>query len=364
MKKYLLIAASLLMCAIQLDAQDWKDKTYTFTEASDLTLLGKVFQDTPNPYQRMDFHKYSGCWTKGDSTLLAMSAGLFVTFRTDSPTITVRTEYLEKSNSPASSYATRGYDLYIKKDGRWLWAGNCSAPWGTGLEAFSKVVENMDRSMKECMMYLPLFSSEKSILIGVEEGSRIEKGENPFRHRICLHGSSFMHGANATRGGQTVPAYLSRMTGFEFCGLGVSGDCQMQPQFSNALKDADVDAFVFDAFSNPSAEDIEARLFPFIETIQAAKPGVPLIFMSSIYRERRNFDLKVAAREEAKAAMAEKMIKLAMKKYKDVYYVKSDASFENETSADGIHPGDHGYLLWAMSVKKPIVRILKKYGIR
>jgi len=364
MKKYFLIVAAMLICFAQLSAKNWKEKTYTYTEASELTLFGKVFQETPFPYQRMDFQKYSGCWEKKDSTLLAMSAGVAVSFRTNSPTITVRTEFIEKSHSNASGFAARGYDLYIKKDGKWIWAGNFSASSNDKLEYTGLLVENMDREMKDCILYLPLFSSEKSILIGIEEGSTVMRGDVPFRHRICLHGSSFMHGANATRCGQTVPAHLSRMTGLQFCSLGVSGDCKMQPQFANALKDADVEAFVFDAFSNPNPKEIEERLFSFIETIQSGKPGVPLIFMSSIYRERRNFNTKVDAFEQEKAEMAEKMMQQAMKKYKDVYFIKSDASFKHETSADGIHPGDQGYYLWAASVEKQILKILKKYGIK
>ena len=63
----------------------------------------------------------------------------------------------------------------------------------------------------------------------------------------------------------------------------------MQPQYANALKEADVDAYVIDAFSNGSDKTVEANLFNFIETIQSAKPGVPIIFMRTIRMENRNF---------------------------------------------------------------------------
>ena len=36
----------------------------------------------------------------------------------------------------------------------------------------------------------------------------------------------------------------------------------------------------------------------------------------------------------------------------------------HSTSVDGIHPSDYGYTLWAQSIRKPILKILKKYGIR
>ena len=337
-----------------------------FTEASSLTLAGKVFPDTPNPYERMDFGRFGG-WTHKDSTLLEMSSGIIVAFRTDSPSIWVKAEFKSLSTSHNSGWAARGFDLYIKRDGRWLWAG--AGHYGFHLAGESGrlqvIAEHMDTSPKECILYLPSESRLSSLKIGVQSGSLLEKGEEPFRHRICLHGSSFMHGVCTGRAGQTVPGFLSRATGWQFCSLGVSGDCRMQPQFAAALAQADVDAYVFDAFSNGDAASIKANLFPFIETIQAGRPGVPMIFMSSIWRERRNFDTAADRFEADKRAMADSLMKVAVKRYRDVYYIPSDAtSPAHETSVDGIHPGDYGYFLWAESVRKPIVRILRRYGLR
>ena len=338
-----------------------------FTEASDLTIVGKVFPDTPNPYERMDFTKYGG-WTEKDRNLLEMPSGIIISFKTNSTSIWVKPEFKEIYQSQTSGFAARGFDLYIKKDGEWLWAGTCAYGLNkekeNGKQKF--LIEHMDSSLKECIMYLPTYSKLVSVKIGVDENSTIEKGEVPFRHRICLHGSSFMHGQATGRAGQTVPGYLTRLTGMQFCSLGVSGDCKMQPQFANALKDADVDAFVFDAFSNGTAETIQENLFSFIETIQAAKPGVPLIFMRTIWCERRNFNIPDDEVQGKKAEMADKLMKEAVKKYKDVYYVtSSNASSEHhDTCVDGIHPGSWGYYLWADSVRKPILKILRKYGIK
>ena len=338
-----------------------------FTEASDLTIVGKVFPDTPNPYERMDFTKYGG-WTEKDRNLLEMPSGIIISFKTNSSGIWVKPEFKEIYQSQTSGFAARGFDLYIKKDGEWLWAGTCAYGLNkekeNGKQKF--LIEHMDSSLKECIMYLPTYSKLVSVKIGVDENSTIEKGEVPFRHRICLHGSSFMHGQATGRAGQTVPGYLTRLTGMQFCSLGVSGDCKMQPQFANALKDADVDAFVFDAFSNGTAETIQENLFSFIETIQAAKPGVPLIFMRTIWCERRNFNIPDDEVQGKKAEMADKLMKEAVKKYKDVYYVTSSnaTSEHHDTCVDGIHPGSWGYYLWADSVRKPILKILRKYGIK
>ena len=57
-------------------------------------------------------------------------------------------------------------------------------------------------------------------------------------------------------------------------------------------------------------------------------------------------------------------MKEACKKYNNVYFIEPDAADElGETSVDGIHPGNYGYTLWARSIQKPLLKILKKYGI-
>ena len=362
MKKFITIIAFALIAAAA-GAQTPKDVVYTFTEASDLNLIGKI-GETTNPYHRVDTVKYKG-FTKGENNQVRSSAGLAVLFKTNSSVISVKTEfgYMNKGVN-TMGVSLRGYDLYIKKYGEWLYA--MSKANSVGKEDQNLVlIKDMDGSMKECMLYLPIYSEEYSVKIGVEEGAVIETIESPFRHRIGIFGSSYTQGISATRPGMSYPMQLMRMTGLQFLSLGCSGNCKMQPYFAEVLCDADVDAFVFDCFSNPDAKMIQERLFPFIEKIQSAHPGKPLIFQQTIYREGRNFSQSVEAKESAKQEMAAKLMKEACRKYDDVYFIQTNATDQmHSTSVDGIHPSDYGYTLWAESIKKPILKILKKYGIR
>ena len=353
----------LSLAAVTMSAQKNPVK-YNFTEASDLTMVGKLMTDTPNPYHRVDTVKFKG-FTAGENKQVRMSAGLSVAFRTDSKTITVKTKYLDRGfPTNTGGLAARGYDLYIKKDGKWLWAAS-KVTHDQKPDDNVVLIGNLDGSMHECLMYLPILSEEKSIQIGVNEGAVIEAIDNPFRHRIGIFGSSFTHGISTSRAGMSYPDQLSRMTGLQFLSLGCSGNSKLQPYFADVLCAADVDALIFDSFSNPSAELIEERLFPFIERIQKAHPDIPLIFQRTIYREKRNFDLATEKFEAEKQAMSDSLMAIAVKKYDNVYYIRPDATDElHESSVDGIHPGDHGYTIWARSIEKPVLRILKKCGIR
>ena len=359
------IALVVLSLAVVSASAQKKQVNYRFTEASSLTMVGKLMPDTPNPYHRVDTVRFKG-FTKTENKQVRMSAGLAVAFKTDSKTITVKTKYLDRG-FPVNTggLAARGYDLYIKKDGQWLWAASKVAADQKPDENVV-LLGNLDGSMRECLMYLPILSEEESIQIGTEEGSTIEAIENPFRHRIGIFGSSFTHGISTSRAGMSYPDQLSRMTGLQFLSLGCSGNCKLQSYFADVLCAADVDAFVFDSFSNPTPEQIKERLFPFIEKVQAAHPGIPMIFQQTIYRESRNFNTSSAKNEARRMEVVDSLMSIAVKNYPDVYFVKTSCATapNHETSVDGTHPSDYGYTLWAESIRKPVTKILRKYGIK
>ena len=361
---YTLLAALCFSCAtICSFAQSDKPK-HIYTEASELTLIGKILKDTPNPYHRVDTVKYKG-FTPGENLQVRMSSGIAVLFRTNSSEILVKTEYGNPGYpNNTNGFSGRGYDLYIRKGGEWIYAESC-APDNNDLSKSVALIKHMDPSMKECLLYLPLYSEVNSVKIGVLNGSVLEAIESPFRHRIGTFGSSYTHGSSTSRAGMSYLAQLSRNTGLQMLSLGCSGNCKLQSYFAEALCDAEVDAFLFDTFSNPTPEQMKERLFPFIEKIQAAHPGKPLIFQRTIYRESRNFNLKEAANEEAKMATADSLMKIAVKKYPDVYYICPKAhSADHNATVDGTHPDNYGYTLWAKSIEKPLLKILRKYGIR
>ncbi len=364
MKKISLLLIGLqVLFLISCTHAQTDDDDYKFTEASELNLIGKIIE-TDNPYHRVDTEDFPG-FTESEEKKIRCSSGLAVLFKTNSSVITVKSkyEYCNMGNN-SMGYALRGYDLYIKKDGKWLFA-NASCPDDLKHQENVILMENMDDSEKECLLYLPIYSQLESVKIGVEKDATIEYLDSPFRHRIGLFGSSYMHGISTTRSGMTIPMQFMRRTGMQVLSLACTGECEMQPYFGEVLNAADVDALLFDTFSNPSAETIAERLFPFIEQLQSVHPDIPLIFMQTIYRQSGNFDLEKREFEEKKRAMADKLMKEAVKKYKNVHYLIPDVGMDKEeSSVDGIHPSGLGYLNWEKSIEGPILNILRQYGIQ
>lgn len=345
-----------------------KNARYVYTEASELNLIGKILDNTSNPYHRVDTVKYKG-FTKGENLQVRCSAGLAVLFKTNSSSITVKTVWGDKHTESYSMPLTlAGYDLYIRNEnGEWIWAKNAYGD-PTKDEKVVTLISNMAPGTKECLLYLPIYNEILSCQIGVEEGSVLEALESPFRHRIAFHGSSYTHGISTSRSGMSYPMQFMRSTGFQVLGLGCSGNCRLQPYFADVMADVEADAYVFDTFSNPDWKTIKKRLIPFIDRLVEAHPGKPLIFQQTIYRESRTYNTYTNAFEQAKQDMASSMFDEILKnpKYKDVYFIRPDASVKgsHEYQVDGTHPDDHGYYMWAKSIEKPILRILKKYGIK
>ena len=170
--------------SIAVAAQD-KAPEYIYAEASELTLTGKVFPDTPNPYHRIDTARFHG-FTKEELRLVTESAGIAVAFKTDSPSIRVWPKYSKAYfGGGTTGFAGRGFDLYIKKDGKWLWAAS-GLQNDNSLNKPVNMIKDMDDSVKECLLYLPVRSVMDSVRIGVEKGRILEPLENPFRHRVAV----------------------------------------------------------------------------------------------------------------------------------------------------------------------------------
>ena len=267
---------------------------YKYVEASKLTLCGKILMNTANPYHRVDTASYKG-FTAGENAQVRMSSGYGKVIWPDN----------------TNGFSARGYDLYIRKDEKWLYAGSGTNDPKNPARGL-KIVTDMGEGDKECLLYLPLYSEVNSVKIGVVTDSYIEPLENPFRYRIAVFGSSYTQGSCTTRSGMTYLAQLGRSTGLEFLSLGCGGNCRLQSYFADVLCDSEADAF-----------------------------------------------------EVERGAMADKMMAVALKKYKDVYFIEPDATSSNhDATVDGVHPDNYGYTLWAESIRQPILEILGRDDIK
>lgn len=361
--KRILLAHILAALCLSAAAQQTK-----WHDAADLTIIGKAIP-TSKAFSRIDTAVYK--FNNRTIDIYAnYSTGLAVVFETDSRTLKARWKTGSgNAGDNMTSIAQKGIDLYIQKDGKWVFAGvgrlnMRKAPFDNHESA---LVADMPEGVKKCLLYLPLFDRVDALEIGVDENASIKEIENPFHHKIVVHGSSITHGASASRPGMTYPARFGRDNGLYTINLGFSGQCKLQNEYAHYLADIqDVDAFVFDTFSNPSAEAIHKKFDEFVDIVRAAHPDVPMIFLQTERREIRNFSTVKEASEAAKQKAAEEVVKARMKTDKNIYFIDSEDFLGDDhiATVDGTHPTDVGFSRMLEAITPKILKIFRKYGIR
>ncbi len=336
-----------------------------FVDATELGIHGHTQKTDKSPYYRFDHTPYEG-FSKGIINHSKCPSGLYVVFKTNSSQISASWENAPKRmGDNMTGISQHGLDLYIKKDGKWRFAavGRVSTLPSNNKRTKS-LIKNLAEGEKECLIYLPGWCQLTKLEIGVDEGATIEGIPSPFRHKVIVHGSSITHGASASRPAMNYPARLSRNLGIDFINFGFSGQCKMQPQFLEFLKTCEADAFVFDAFSNPSEKQIKERLNNFVEELVKAHPGKPLIFIQSPIDQDSDFDTKKYAARMSLTKTAAEMMKVLAKKHKDVYFLAVPNVLGTDSTIDNSHPTDLGFDRFLKAYQPKIAKILKKYGIK
>ena len=334
-----------------------------YADAANLTIVNKAQPGGP-AFQRIEVPRYPEL-TPTVTRYYRYSTGLAVAFRTDSRNIRARwTTVNQLPGANSTLIAQRGLDLYIRRDGKWVFAG-VGVPNRSGTQHEAPVVEHMDTTMKECLLYLPLYDEIAALEIGTDEDARLEAAPDPFRHRIVVIGSSITHGTSASRPGMAYAARLGRALGFGFVNLGASGQCKLDTFFARIAAETRADAFVFDVFSNPSPQQIEERLEGFVRRIRESHPATPLIFLQTEVRESGNFDLKKRAFEADKREAARKGMEKLLERDENIYFIDPgmDLGDDHEATVDGVHPTDLGFERMLNALTPRIARILRKYGI-
>lgn len=327
-----------------------------------LFIQGKALPNT-NEYHRLDTVNYPNI-PNGVKRLLTHPTGLFLSFKTNSDIISAKWCVTDKKVSlNMTAIANKGLDLYIKKNGKWQFAG-VGKPSKTCSE--DKIVENMDNSEKECLLYLPIWDEVMDLQIGISKEAFIEELPSPFQKRILIYGSSIVHGASASRSGMPYPARLSRNTGLNFINLGLSGSAKMEYAVADMVAGIAADAYILDCVPNSSPEEIKERTAYLVAAIRSKQPHAPIIIVQGIIREHGYWNKSVGDRVKAQnEQMAKEFEALKKQGVKNLYLITADdlLGSEHDATVDGTHPNDLGFDKMINKLQPAILEILTKHGI-
>ncbi|MBO5875204.1 MAG: SGNH/GDSL hydrolase family protein [Alistipes sp.] len=367
MKKLFLSLVAIVALVASSSAAEKGEGNLKFVDATTLNICGHTMRTEKSPYFRFDCEPYN-FKEEAIRRYSRYSSGMYVVFRTNSSQVSATWENVKRrcgdNMTPIFQW---GLDLYIKDGGEWRFCGVGRVSTDPEKNCRTRsLIKNLPEGEKEFMLYLPYWCELTRLEIGVDKDATIEAIPSPFRHKVVVYGSSITHGASASRPGMAYPARMSRSLGIDFVNFGFSGNCKMQPEFIPFMTKVEADAFVCDAFANPTAEQIAERVEPFIDAMVAAHPGKPIIMLRTFHHESEFYDQERREAFIRKCDIAREKMKMLTKKYKDVYYLEEPYATGNdcESTIDTSHPNDIGFDRIIKTYQPKIAKILRKYGIK
>ncbi len=360
--KRILSAFAMALACLSAVAQN----KVVYTSADNFPVYGKATENTSARYERLP-EALRGVTRKPVWDLGECSAGLFIRFRSDSPSITARWENNHKGHMPhMTDVGDNGLDLYAMIDGEWRFVGSGFA-WGRDTLKTRKIVGNMDPVMREYMLYLPLYDGIKTLEIGVEEGSVLDQPavNSPSNPKpIVMYGTSILQGGCANRPGMAFTNIIGRKLDREVINLGFSGNALLDYEIAELMAQVEDPAlYVLDYVPNASADSIRTRAVKFFRIIRDAHPDVPVIFVEDPQFPHIIVDNKM--REEVTSKNeAQKEIYRALKEAgeKNIWYVSSEgmSGDDGEAFVDGVHFTDLGMVRYTEHILPTIRKALKK----
>lgn len=352
----LLFLFSLNAAAQQASTQD----SLTYVNANTLIVVGKA-KPTVQWTQRIDPAE-TAPMPKTVQGLAMNSAGIAVLFETNSPIISAKWSLAEdKYMANMTPIAHSGLDLYCFKNGKWQYV-SVARPEKGKIDQQQVIVRRMDTTVKQFMLYLPLYNSVNSVEIGVAKESMIripQKTAIDRTKRIVVYGSSIVQGASASRSGMAYPAIIQRKMNADIINLGFSGNAKMEMEVAKYLATVDAACYVLDCIPNQTPEQVSERAVPFIKYLRSKKPETSIILVESVIRENGFFDQQVGENVRKQNENIRSAYEQLMKEnYKKIYYIaaKDFMLADHDGTIDGVHLTDLGF----NSIADVVLQMIRK----
>lgn len=357
-KSYLLrFAAVFFLFAVSLNGQEISqiDKNFGSATVDGLSvnyfdalkkpfeINGFAWRKNNGPLNRLPEHLTEKDVNKGVLALAKHTSGGTIRFKSDSPYLTIRADYVsfyDMNNMPRTG--SGGFDLYtLGDDGRELYLTTIQPKAVNRSKTLEQRFSNVaDGKMRGYTLYLPLYSGVKNLEIGVKPGSRILPPEpQKIRKAILFYGSSITQGGCASRPANNYTTMLCRAVDAPQINLGFSGSSKGEPAIAKEIAKLDLAAFVMAYQYNVGSSFLKKTHQAFFKAVRAGNPDLPIIILSGCSRidkerkaiVRKTYDEAVAAGD------------------KKVWYIDGSELFGeaggNMCTVDGIHPNDLGFYM-------------------
>jgi len=324
--------------------------------------IGKSFNRFPNRAQSTLRPAVWGLSTN--------SAGLYIEFYTNAPSITVK--YLcsgGRTLPNLTTIAVSGLDMYSTDcDGTTNWCA-CPATYTFGSQPTDTIsfryrdfaYHNTHQRGNKYRLFLPLYNSVTHMEIGVPTDSYFKFAPISIERPILVYGTSIAQGASASRPAMAWTNILQRRFDMPVINLGFSGNALMDPAVYDLISEVDARMFILDCMPNMSQihDSIVSRTLAGVKKIRSKSKAPILLVENDGYMYG-----KTNAPIENECNITNTELKKAYQQLiadsvKDIYYLtKEEIGLTPDSQVDGWHASDIGMELYADAYTKKIEQIL------
>ncbi len=283
------------------------------------------------------------------------TSGGRIRFNTNSETLAVKMKVLgEPSMSHMPSSGCAGLDIFegTGKNMKYI----ATRQPDCGQKRLSTEL-SLAKGEKTITLYLPLYNGIHSLQIGVEAGATVTPPP-PYRRAkpLVFYGSSITQGGCASRTANSYCAMVARYFDSDFINLGFSGAAKGEPFMADHIAGLHMSCFIMDYDHNaPTPEHLQKTHLPFLQTILAKQPELPIVILS---KPDTTFTANDLARRDIVKASYDR---LRAENFR-VYFIDGGDLFGSVDrdccTVDGTHPNDLGFYRMAQVVKPVLAKAL------
>ena len=298
-----------------------------------------------------------------------LSAGLYVRFRTDASSISVRFTLTKQAvqHYNMSSFGQSGVDLYARSDDgkTFHWLGNhLNYGFGTPATAnFRNIVpQNMEgNKVCEYTLYMPNFNGVSKLEVGVNEGASFQFIEVPEDDEpIVVYGSSAVQGSSASRPGNSWTNMLGRELDAQVVNLGFADNAKLDEGIFRVMASLKPRVFIIDAMPDMKAvpQLIKERIVAGVKLLQAMTNRPVLLVESPGAPDRLIRPAEDELHTRANEQLREAYDQLTQDGYTNLFYMsQEELGLNEEDFLDGINPTDLGMKHYAAAYVKKLAYI-------
>tara|TARA_A100001015_G_C15020414_1_gene727701 strand:- start:1604 stop:2593 length:990 start_codon:yes stop_codon:yes gene_type:complete len=327
---------------------------YFTPKSSDAQNIIFANEERQYSFQRLP-SKYKNKIRKEVWSLSENNAGINIHLSTNSKILKLEWSVkLDFKMNHMTDTGVKGLDIYECIDNKWCY-NSTGLPIGSNNEHLIKF-KNTKR--KILCIYLPLYDTVTKLNIGIDDSSNLTFLKNKNKP-IVFYGTSITQGGCASRPGMAHTNILSRKTNDPIINLGFSGNGHLEESIGRILREINARCFVIDCLPNVNTSQIKSNVIPLVKSIRNIEKGYqcPIIFLEQPIIHDQYIDEDVVYKNRILLQQIKECDKLGLR---DIHLIDQNGSLgsDNETTVDGIHYNDIGFLRYANHIYKSLKKII------